>query len=48
VELGNLNQYRSAQELIKAIKSWISYYNTRRIQMKLGGKSPIKYRQLAA
>ncbi|WP_370866672.1 IS3 family transposase, partial [Secundilactobacillus kimchicus] len=24
------------------------YYNTRRIQMKLGGKSPIKYRQLAA
>lgn len=48
VELGGLNQYQSARELIEAIKSWINYYNLNRIQMKLGGKSPIKYRQLAA
>ena len=48
VEIGDLKQYHSASELIFAIKSWITYYNNNRIQMKLGGQSPIKYRQQAA
>lgn len=48
VELGDLKQYNSANELIRAIKNWISYYNKHRIQIKLGGKSPIEYRQFAA
>ncbi|WP_407929565.1 IS3 family transposase [Latilactobacillus fragifolii] len=26
----------------------MTYYNTKRIQMKLGGTSPVKYRQRAA
>ncbi|MDT3393435.1 MAG: IS3 family transposase [Bacillota bacterium] len=30
------------------IESWITYYNTKRIQIKLGGTSPVKYRQRAA
>lgn len=48
VELGDLKQYKSAQDLISSIRIWINYYNTKRIQMKLGGKSPIEYQQLAA
>nr|WP_237049106.1 IS3 family transposase [Lentilactobacillus parabuchneri] len=48
VELGNLSDYNSAEELITAIKKWIVYYNTKRIQMKLGGTSPINYRLRAA
>ncbi|QGV24532.1 hypothetical protein DNL43_04320 [Lentilactobacillus kefiri] len=48
VELGNLSNYNSAEKLITAVKKWIIYYNTNRIQMKLGGTSPIKYRLCAA
>lgn len=48
VELDDLKQYNSAQELITAIKKWINYYNQTRIQMKLGGLSPINYRLQAA
>ncbi|WP_165758585.1 IS3 family transposase, partial [Lentilactobacillus parakefiri] len=48
VELGDLSNYNSAEELITAVKEWIIYYNTERIQMKLGGTSPIKYRLRAA
>lgn len=48
VELGDLSNYNSAEELITAAKKWIIYYNTERIQMKLGGTSPIKYRLRAA
>lgn len=33
---------------LRAIKIWIEYYNTKRIQMKLGGLSPIEYQQQAA
>ncbi|WP_370866667.1 IS3 family transposase [Secundilactobacillus kimchicus] len=29
--------------MIEARESLISYYNQHRIQMKLGGKSPIEY-----
>lgn len=48
VEVDNLQQYNSAKELILKIESWITYYNTKRIQMKLGGTSPVKYRQRTA
>lgn len=48
VEIRNLKQFGSTEELISAIKTWIEYYNTKRIQMKLGGLSPIEYQQQAA
>ena len=48
VEIGDLRQFESVEALKRAITKWIIYYNTKRIQMKLGGQSPIKYRQLAA
>lgn len=48
VELGNLQDYNSAEELTLAINKWIKYYNTYRIQMKLGGLAPIEYRHQAA
>ncbi|ORN24359.1 Integrase core domain protein [Lentilactobacillus parabuchneri] len=48
VEVDDLLNYSSAEELITAVRNWITYYNTHRIQMKLGGTSPIKYRLRAA
>ena len=47
VELGPLNQYSTSHELTKEIKNWIKYYNNERIQVKLNGQSPVKFRQLA-
>jgi len=48
VEIGPLKQYESAQALIQAINEWIMYYNNTRIQAKLNGHSPVKYRQMTA
>ncbi|WP_172437016.1 IS3 family transposase, partial [Weissella cibaria] len=48
VEIGPLNNYSSAKELIDAINNWILYYNNTRIQVKLNGHSPVEYRQMAA
>lgn len=48
VEVGNLKQFSSAKELMTRIQAWIVYYNYSRVQMKLGGLSPISYRQKAA
>ncbi|MGL5746769.1 MAG: IS3 family transposase, partial [Weissella cibaria] len=48
VEIGPLNNYSSAKELIDAIDNWILYYNNTRIQAKLNGHSPVEYRQMAA
>ncbi|GKT04677.1 IS3 family transposase [Furfurilactobacillus entadae] len=49
VEIGSLQQYVNASELIKAIDSWINYYNQKQIQIKLGGQSPLDFeRQLTA
>lgn len=48
VELANLSTYNSAEKLITAIKKWIIYYNTKRIQMKLGGTESINYQLCAA
>ncbi|WP_407879349.1 IS3 family transposase, partial [Furfurilactobacillus entadae] len=49
VEIGSLQQYANASELTKAINSWINYSNQKRIQIKLGGQSPLDFeRQLTA
>ena len=48
VELGSLKNYSTSEELIHQIKNWIKYYNNERIQVKLNGQSPVKFRQLAA
>ncbi|WP_407880215.1 IS3 family transposase [Furfurilactobacillus entadae] len=49
VEIVSLQQYANASELTKAINSWINYYNQKRIQIKLGGQSPLYFeRQLTA
>jgi transposase InsO family protein len=41
------HHYQTRQELIKAMKEWIKYYNQERIKHKLKGKPPIEYRNLA-
>lgn len=48
VEIGPLKNFASAQELMKQVKDWLIYYNNRRIQTKLGGKSPKEFRQFNA
>ena len=42
-----LKDYSTSEELIHQIKNWIKYYNSERIQVKLNGQSPVKFRQLA-
>ena len=37
--------YQSRQELVRAIKHFIHYYNNDRIKEKLGGLSPKQYRE---
>lgn len=46
-ELYYKHHYQTKQELIKAMKEWIVYYNQDRIRHKLKGKTPIEYRNLA-
>ncbi|MBS0939723.1 IS3 family transposase [Lactiplantibacillus plantarum] len=41
-------QFETKVALIKAMTEWIDFYNHRRIKTKLGGKSPVKYRELTA
>ncbi|KZU32010.1 Mobile element protein [Lactiplantibacillus plantarum] len=41
-------QFETKAALIKAMTEWIDFYNHRRIKTKLGGKSPVKYRELTA
>ncbi len=49
VEIGSLKQYENTLELTEAINTWIDYYNQTRIQIKLGGQSPLDFeRQLTA
>ncbi len=40
-------QFKTKNELIRAMTEWIDFYNHRRIKTKLDGKSPVKYRELA-
>lgn len=37
--------YYSYEELKDAIEKYIKYYNEKRIKEKLGGLSPVQYRQ---
>ena len=39
------SNYKSIDELIKAINEYIYYYNHDRIKEKLKGLSPVKYRE---
>ncbi len=47
-ELFYTKKYLSIDELQTDIKSYIDYYNNKRIKLKLNAKSPVKYRALAA
>ncbi|CAH1851520.1 IS3 family transposase [Convivina intestini] len=48
IEIGPLKAFQNKKELKKAIQHWITYYNETRLQAKLGGLSPIEYRQQIA
>lgn len=43
-----LNRYDTLEELCKAIDDYIEFYNFRRLQKRLNGRSPMEYRNLAA
>jgi putative transposase len=44
----SLHKYSSYEELSKAIDKYIIFYNTKRLQKKLNGLSPLEFRALAA
>lgn len=44
-EIGDLDQFKTVQELIDRIEQYIKYYNEKRIQIGLGGRSPKEYRE---
>ncbi|WP_263849510.1 IS3 family transposase [Lacticaseibacillus saniviri] len=44
-EIGPAKSYANYQALKTAIDEWIKYYNTARIQIKLGGQSPLEFEQ---
>jgi len=39
-------EFEDADELIAGIDDWIDWYNDGRIKVKLGGMSPVSYRQV--
>lgn len=43
-ELGNLGRFKTIEELTEAIAGYIKYYNEKRIQLRLGGLSPVEYK----
>ncbi|WP_236907521.1 IS3 family transposase [Clostridium saccharobutylicum] len=43
-----LNKYNTYEELSSAIDEYIDFYNTKRLQKKLNGLSPLEFRALAA
>lgn len=45
---GREDQFATRESLVKAIEEYMSFYNNTRIQAKLGGMSPVKYRQAAS
>lgn len=44
---GQENRYRKPEDLIAAIDDYIDWYNKERIQLKLGGLSPLQFREQA-
>lgn len=48
-EIGPFKQFENYEAVSAAVDVWIKYYNETRIQMKLGGQSPLEFeRQLTA
>lgn len=47
-ELLYLQQFDSVEHFISELKSYIQWYNTKRIKLKLDGMSPVEYRLRAA
>ena len=43
-----LNQYNTFDDLANAVDEYISFYNSKRLQKKLNGLSPMEFRALAA
>lgn len=43
-ELFYLKKFKFVEDFIKELKSYIKYYNTKRIKIKLKGLSPVEYR----
>ena len=43
-ELFYMKEFYSTEQLVQEIKDYISYYNNKRIKLKLNGMSPIDYR----
>ena len=43
-ELFYLKKLQYVEDFIKELKSYIKYYNTKRIKIKLKGLSPVEYR----
>ncbi|WP_234005699.1 IS3 family transposase [Lactobacillus sp. CBA3606] len=39
--------FENKEDLIQAMTDWINFYNKRRIKIKMDGKSPEEYRELA-
>lgn len=46
-EMYHRKKFNSAEHLMKEIKDYIEYYNTKRIKVKLKGLTPIEYRNQA-
>lgn len=42
-EIDSSQQYLDGKNLREAIEEWLQYYNETRIQLKLGGLSPVKF-----
>ena len=40
----HLKKFKSVENFIKELKSYIKYYNAKRIKIKLKGLSPVEYR----
>lgn len=43
-ELFYLKKFKSVEDFIQQLKSYIRFYNTKRIKIKLNGLSPVEYR----
>ncbi|WP_416829075.1 IS3 family transposase [Ectobacillus polymachus] len=39
-----LYDYKTYDDIAKAVEDWINYYNNDRMKEKLGGTSPVQYR----
>lgn len=47
-EFKHLYSPKTDKEIVEAVEKYIEFYNNKRIQLKLKGQSPVKYRTLAS